>query len=164
MKRLLPILLVPALLTSCGGVKKTLGMEKTVPDEFAVVERAPLTMPPNFGLTPPEPGAPRPQEAAISSDAQSLVLGSQSSAPKAETGSAIERSLLQQAGAANVSPSIRQELAQPDLEPQEESVAQKLGISPSNERGKALNPTEEAQRLQQKNVKTTPVKPVQNAE
>ena len=33
-----------------------------MPDEFAVESRAPLTVPPDFDLRPPEPGAPRPQE------------------------------------------------------------------------------------------------------
>ncbi len=37
-------------------------MDPTSPDEFAVESRAPLTIPPDFDLRPPQPGAPRPQE------------------------------------------------------------------------------------------------------
>ncbi len=37
-------------------------MDRSSPDEFAVESRAPLTIPPDFALRPPQPGAPRPQE------------------------------------------------------------------------------------------------------
>ena len=32
------------------------------PDEFAVTRQAPLVVPPDFALSPPNPGAPRPQD------------------------------------------------------------------------------------------------------
>jgi hypothetical protein len=42
----------------CEGVKQDLGIGvKRPPDEFAVYSRAPLSMPPDFGLRPPAPGA-----------------------------------------------------------------------------------------------------------
>jgi hypothetical protein len=36
-----------------------------MPDEFEVVQRAPLTIPPDFDLRPPKPGSPRPQEVSV---------------------------------------------------------------------------------------------------
>ncbi len=50
-------------LSACAGgsVQQALGMGKRSPDEFAVVSRAPLIMPPEFDLRPPEPGARGPQ-------------------------------------------------------------------------------------------------------
>lgn len=46
-------------LTGCGGgVKETLGLNRQAPDEFQVVRRPPLAIPPDFRLRPPEPGAP----------------------------------------------------------------------------------------------------------
>ena len=50
-------------LTACEGVKKQFGLTKQSPDEFRVVARAPLSLPPDFTLRPPEPGAVRPQDA-----------------------------------------------------------------------------------------------------
>ncbi|MGC2857295.1 DUF3035 domain-containing protein [Novispirillum sp. DQ9] len=48
-----------ASLTGCGsGVKETLGLNRQAPDEFQVVSRPPLAIPPDFRLRPPEPGAP----------------------------------------------------------------------------------------------------------
>ncbi len=47
------------LLAACSGtVQQKLGLERRVPDEFQVVRRAPLTVPPDFTLRPPTPGQP----------------------------------------------------------------------------------------------------------
>jgi Protein of unknown function (DUF3035) len=51
-----------SLLSACSDFKQMIGMDQPMPDEFAVESRAPLTVPPDFDLRPPEPGAPRPQE------------------------------------------------------------------------------------------------------
>jgi hypothetical protein len=48
-------------------------MERTGPDEFAVETRAPLTLPPDFDLRPPQPGAPRPQDVPASEKARSAI-------------------------------------------------------------------------------------------
>ncbi len=40
-------------LSACSGVKKQLGLTKQSPDEFKVVARAPLSLPPDFSLRPP---------------------------------------------------------------------------------------------------------------
>lgn len=45
-------------LAGCGGTQQALGLVRTSPDEFAVVAKAPLVLPPDFGLRPPIPGAP----------------------------------------------------------------------------------------------------------
>lgn len=48
-----------ALLTACGGgsVGKTLGLERQPPDEFQVLSRPPLHIPPEFNLRPPSDGS-----------------------------------------------------------------------------------------------------------
>lgn len=46
-----------ALAGCSGGVQESLGLKKKAPDEFAVVRHAPLSLPPNFDLRPPKPGA-----------------------------------------------------------------------------------------------------------
>ena len=63
-------LAVPALalaLSACGG-GGFLNRER--PDEFAVSRATPLVIPPDFALTPPKPGAPRPLE--VDSQGQAL--------------------------------------------------------------------------------------------
>jgi hypothetical protein len=63
-------------LSGCEGVKKELGLGKNPPDEFQVVSRAPLSLPPDYNLRPPEPGAPRPQEGTARDQAETAVFGS----------------------------------------------------------------------------------------
>ena len=62
------------------------------PDEFAVQRQAPLSVPPDFALTPPQPGAPRPAQGTASQQALDALFGGP--APR----SAGESSLLQRAG------------------------------------------------------------------
>lgn len=49
--------------------------DRSTPDEFRVVSRAPLEVPPDFALRPPQPGSPRPQELARDVRATSTVFG-----------------------------------------------------------------------------------------
>jgi hypothetical protein len=92
MSKALPIVLAvagAALLASCGG-GGVFGRER--PDEFAVQRQAPLVVPPDFALTPPEPGAPRPAEGTAAQQALDVLFGGP--APR----SAVETSTLQRAG------------------------------------------------------------------
>ena len=79
-------------LAGCGGGSKGV-MGRAGPDEFAVTRRAPLVIPPDFALTPPRPGAPRPQEADSSTQALQAMFGGP--APR----SASEGALIDQARA-----------------------------------------------------------------
>ena len=71
------------MLSACGSgnFKQALGIEPTSPDEFAVESRAPLTIPPDFNLRPPAPGAVRPQEVSSASKAQNVVDAAGPGAP-----------------------------------------------------------------------------------
>ena len=62
-----------SLLSGCSDLKQVIGLDPPMPDEFAVESRAPLTVPPDFDLRPPEPGAPRPQEKTAQQDAEQAI-------------------------------------------------------------------------------------------
>ena len=62
-------------LSGCESTKNALGLNKVVPDEFRVVTKAPLVVPPDFALRPPAPGEPRPQELQPESAARQALLG-----------------------------------------------------------------------------------------
>ncbi len=95
-------------LGACEGIKKDLGMGKQdAPDEFRVVSRAPLSLPPDFTLRPPEPGLARPQEGTATQQARTAVFRaddgelSVDEAMPDDGRSRGERALLVQAGAGN---------------------------------------------------------------
>jgi hypothetical protein len=94
------------LLGGCGDTRKMLGLDKATPDEFKIMSRAPLSLPPDYALRPPDPGAPRPQEQTIPQRAVSAVTGA---APAAPTGSlsAGESAFLTHVGANQADPKIR---------------------------------------------------------
>jgi hypothetical protein len=146
-------------LGACGqGVKKSLGLERNTPDEFAVVERAPLTLPPNYQLVAPQPGASRPQEQTAANTARGLVLRSEPSAPKAISGlSTSENALLNKAGSQKADPAIRTQLATDKHvnEDPNRPVIEKIGLrgNADIEQGKALDASAEAQRLKDQNIK-----------
>lgn len=96
-------------LSACGSdTKQMLGLERQPPDEFAVVSRAPLSVPPEFSLRPPEPGAPRPQEGRASDQARRALTGTEMQAAYRRAGlSPGESTLLARTGAANVPDDIR---------------------------------------------------------
>jgi hypothetical protein len=90
-------------LAGCKSTKAALGMNKVVPDEFAVVTQAPLVVPPDYSLRPPTPGEPRPQELQPESQARLALLNERSSATRSEG----ETLLAQKAGADKADPLIR---------------------------------------------------------
>jgi hypothetical protein len=77
----LPGLLALALglsLSACQAARDSLGLTKKPPDEFNVVTRAPLAMPPTLDVLPePQPGMNRPQELQPEQQAMSVLLGGQ---------------------------------------------------------------------------------------
>jgi hypothetical protein len=98
-------------LSGCENARKALGFEKSPPDEFRIVTRAPLSLPPDYGLRPPQPGAPRPQEVFGPQAARQALIGSTTTGfdggSGAEARSSAESALLARAGADRANPGIR---------------------------------------------------------
>jgi hypothetical protein len=81
-----PVLLAGSLLLLAGcdtdKLSRTFGLTRDSPDEYTVTTRAPLSMPPEYNLRPPQPGASRPQEQTERQQAEEalapqLTLGAQ---------------------------------------------------------------------------------------
>jgi hypothetical protein len=113
-----------------GTVQEALGMGKRSPDEFSVVSRAPLILPPDYGLRPPQPGESRPgvdtpSERARSSltggpgqqalGAEQEVVSATFDAPD-EVESSGERALVAQATTTPADPDIRRRIAEENME------------------------------------------------
>jgi hypothetical protein len=91
-----------AMLAGCagGGI-----LNRERPDEFAVQRQAPLVVPPDFQLIPPQPGAPRPAEGTAAQQALEALFGGP--APR----SAVESNAISRAGTAE--PGIRSAVGSP---------------------------------------------------
>jgi hypothetical protein len=142
-----------ALLSLAGcssSVERAFGLVRDTPDEFTVETRAPLSMPPNFSLNPPEPGAKRPQEltaqqAAEASLAPEAVLGG-SNGPQTPG----QQALVQAAGPAAPA-DIRQQVASEQSldQPRESFTGSLMFWQSPPPPGAALDAVAESQRLRE---------------
>jgi len=85
-----------ALLSACGGGGLA---NRARPDEFAVQRQTPLVVPPDFALTPPGQGVPRPTERAAQQQTLDVLFGGPAQR------SAVESNAISRAG--DASPGIR---------------------------------------------------------
>jgi hypothetical protein len=93
-----------ALLAGCGSGGGLFNRSR--PDEFAVQRQAPLVVPPDFSLTPPRPGAPRPTDSNLQQQTLDALFGG--TAPR----SAIEKNAVSRAG--TPAAGIRSTVGDPD--------------------------------------------------
>jgi hypothetical protein len=150
----LSLLLLP-LLAGCGqDTARNLGFTRDAPDEFSVVTRAPLSLPPQLGsdLPVPRPGAARPQEltggaagAAILAPASAYGVGG------SNTPSAGESALVTQAGGA-VPNTVRRQVDAESLrleQPDKSLVDRLMFWRDAPPPGTVVDPQREAQRLRE---------------
>lgn len=90
-----------ALVTGCAGLSGS-----TSPDEFRVVKKAPLVVPPDYSLRPPEAGQGLPFEVDPTRAGTASAFGSDIG----QNASAAERALVAAAGANAVSPVVREQV------------------------------------------------------
>jgi hypothetical protein len=90
-------------LSGCTNTAAALGMTKVVPDEFRVVTKAPLAVPPDYSLRPPAPGQPRPQELQPESAARTALLGQRAAQDRSQG----EKLLASKAGGDKADPLVR---------------------------------------------------------
>ena len=164
-------LLLTCGLTACSGAKEKLGLTRSTPDEFAVIKRAPLVIPSNLVQLPvPQPGAPRPQEKTSQEMAAEALFGpempeevvaedgtvvrqmpssSRTAIPTSTTMTESEAVLLQQTGATQTNPQIRQVVDSEAEETtyEEQAVIDKILNRKVEAQGSVIDPQAEAQRL-----------------
>jgi hypothetical protein len=150
-----PALLALLALAACGpDTARTLGFTRDAPDEFAVVTRAPLSVPPSLGDLPtPRPGAQRPQELTARDAAQSAlvpgtVLGTVDTAGTGPRTTG-EAALLAQAGPAPASTNIRRRVDEEALrlEQTPRTLTDRILFREPPPPGIAVDPSRESDRL-----------------
>jgi hypothetical protein len=145
-------------LMSCNSIRDAAGLNKTPPDEFAVVTKAPLIIPPDYNLHPPKPGAPPLNQVAPTTAAQEALYGGDPAAvANAITGnySDAEKLLLANSGAAAADSSIRRTIAAENTKAEDTnpSLTDKLlfGESVDTSADKPVDAAAEQARLATKN-------------
>lgn len=102
MKKTFPLLAAGLALGVTAACSST-GTGGATPDEFRVVTKPPLSIPPSYSLRPPAPGTTIPAEVEAASSGNTAAFG----AGLGQQASASERALVAAAQANAVNPSIR---------------------------------------------------------
>jgi hypothetical protein len=144
---LLALLLPLAACDSGTNYARTFGLARDAPDEFRVTTRAPLSMPPDFALHPPQPGASRPQEMTQRDQAAATLVPDSALSTDSSTMSPGQQELLQQAGPAAPA-NIRNEVdATPDPASQRSLTDRLMFWKAPNNQGTVVDASKETQRL-----------------
>lgn len=139
-------------LAACSGdeLTRTFGLTRDAPDEFQVTTRAPLSMPPDFTLRPPRPGASRPQELSGSQQAEAALVPDSLNTQAPRASSRGQQALVVAAGRpapADIRAEVNSEAA---IDAPNRSFADRLMFwRATPPAGTALDPAREAQRIRQ---------------
>lgn len=89
--------------TGCASASKTLGLTKSAPNEFNILTKAPLVVPPEYNLRPPRIGESSSENNYSQEAARKALVGDIDSAEPSQG----ENILLSKAGANRANPEIR---------------------------------------------------------
>ncbi len=139
-------------LTACEQIRESAGIEKKAPDEFRVVRNAPLSVPPNYDLRPPQPGARALPQIDPRQEAQAATFGRDGAVQRPVAESAGEEALLRALNVGETPADIRTKV-------DEESAIMAAGDRNFVERlmfwretpppGTVVDPTGESRRIQE---------------
>ena len=153
------------LLTACdtgSNIRETLGLNRNAPDEFKVVSRPPLAVPPDYALRPPRAGAPVYNSAPAHQQARAAATGMGGALPAGVSatavkpvsshslGSTAEASLMEKLGPASASPTSRETLHQDHQTVKDERDSSLLGPPQPDEDKVLVDAPAEAERIKEK--------------
>ncbi len=151
-----------ATVSGCSNVKQQLGVGRNSPDEFSVVKRAPLTLPPEYTLRPPAEGD-LPAASEVSAQAKATMMGAPTSSPKPIDNA--EEQLLSKMGATSPDPGIRSQINRENgyIALENETLAEKLifwkepNVSDEKIPSSIVNASEETDRIKKNQSEGKPV-------
>jgi hypothetical protein len=152
-------------LGACSSVKKELGVGRNSPDEFMVVKRAPLSLPPDYSLRPPSDSDVAPASEA-SNQAKTLLMGEGAEGETTAAATGSEGALLQKMGAAKADPNIRSEINRENgyMAVENQKLVDKLifwkdeqEVMDDDVDGSVVNPGKESERLKKNEEEGKPV-------
>src|SRR5215471_4630829 len=108
------VLVAPAIaLSACSSFNEAIGSAKNPPDEFTVLTKSPLIIPPDYNLRPPQPGVASRNEPDPDDQARVALFPTDAASQAAALGAAYsdgEKLLLTKTNALTVDPNIRKQV------------------------------------------------------
>ena len=151
--RILLAALLPLTLVGCGNgddISRTFGLTRDAPDEFQVTTRAPLSMPPDYTLRPPRPGASRPQEQSPRQGAEAALAPDTALSANEGEASPGQQALLSASGPSAPADIRRRLDADSAIEQTDRSFGDKLMFwRTPTDKSVVVDPQRESQRLRE---------------
>jgi len=111
--RLAVVVAAGVSLIGCESIREATGAAKTPPDEFTVLTKSPLVIPPDYNLRPPQPGIASRNDPEAEDQARAPIFPQDPAAAAAQLGTTYsdsEKLLLTKSNALNVDPGIRRSI------------------------------------------------------
>lgn len=111
-KQIVGLVASALILSGCSGIKNELGLTRNSPDEFTVIKRAPLSLPPEYSLRPPSENgtgisAHNANVAKTRDQARSVVFGGEGLQQSEPKDASAEAAFARKAGVTEANPEIR---------------------------------------------------------
>ena len=155
------LIITMGAVSACADTRRALIKEKGAPDEFEVYTRAPLSLPPDFGLRPPVKSGTEVRSVDDPTiQARIAVTGKQRQASPVTSSSPGLAAIYARSGVNNIDPNIRQLVNQEasTLAAEDVSIMESLMFSDEElNRGAALDPAMEAARIRENIAKGIPL-------
>ncbi|MCK5165956.1 MAG: DUF3035 domain-containing protein [Rhodospirillaceae bacterium] len=155
------LIIVMGAVSGCADTRRALIKERGAPDEFEVYTRAPLSLPPDFGLRPPaEPGEVVRSADDPTTQARIAVTGKQPQQQKIIASSPGMAAIYARSGVGSTDPNIRQLLERETsvLSAEDISVMDRLLLSEEElSRGATVDPVLESERIRDNMAKGIPL-------
>ena len=155
------LIIAAGVVSGCADTRRALIKEKGAPDEFEVYTRAPLSLPPDFGLRPPaEPGTEVRSIDDPTTQARIAVTGKQPQQQKIIASSPGMAAIYSRSGVGSIDPNIRKLLERETsvFATEDTTVMDRIMLSDEElSRGATVDPKLESERIRDNKAKGIPL-------
>ena len=152
----LSFLLLILFLSSCSNSTKTINFKSESPDEFAILRKEPLVIPPNFNLRPPSVKSSNPNLSSRENNLKSAIFLTDKTNKSSKNNSKKSKGeiqLIKSIGEGKLGSRIREVLEDENrqLSKAQDGVVEKIisQVTGNGSVGKVVNPQTEVKRLQE---------------
>lgn len=157
---LISLIIIAGVVSGCADTRRALIKEKGAPDEFQVYTRAPLSLPPDYGLRPPAEAGTQSRSADDPTiQARVAITGKQPVTREVQSSSPGLAAIYSRTGVNNADPNIRQLIDRETTSyaAEDATVMEDLMFGDDAQKGIVVDPATEAARIRDNQAKGIPL-------
>tara|TARA_B100000575_G_C22923877_1_gene535783 strand:+ start:359 stop:838 length:480 start_codon:yes stop_codon:yes gene_type:complete len=141
MKKIISLVIVSTLfLVSCNTVRDSAGINRKVIDEYAVIEKPPLVIPPDFNLLPPDQIKSKNIDNADTELAKEILFGLDNNENEIKEDNSLIKEIIKETQATEIDKNIRDTINQ-DFAGEKSSINDETKFMSEDELNKAIQET-----------------------